>query len=115
MIGDRQMKKYKNNAAAASNYEKLDTNPDHYKSKFTKPYHPRNQSDGVVFHLMDGSTFKTTEYTVDDIREKLIDLPLLANTENHWLLLKNGGGVNLDRVIRFEPMRQEYKPRRRFS
>lgn len=106
------MRDFKNNAAVASNYEKLDTNPDHYKSKFSKPYHPRNQSEGVVLHMMDGSTFKTREYTVEDVRNKLSNLLLSVNTEDHWLLLENGGGVRLDCVARFEPMRQEYRGRR---
>lgn len=106
------MRDFKNNAAVASNYEKLDTNPDHYKSKFSKPYHPRNQSEGVVLHMMDGSTFKTREYTVEDVRNKLSNLLLSVNTEDHWLLLENGGGVSLDRVVRFEPMHQEYRARR---
>lgn len=106
------MRDFKNNAAVASNYEKLDTNPDHYKSKFSKPYHPRNQSEGVVLHMMDGSTFKTREYTVEDVRNKLSNLLLSVNTEDHWLLLENGGGVSLDCVARFEPMRQEYRGRR---
>lgn len=108
------MRDFKNNAAVASNYEKLDTNPDHYKSKFSKPYHPRNQSEGVVLHMMDGSTFKTREYTVEDVRNKLSNLLLSVNTEDHWLLLENGGGVSLDRVVRFEPMRQEYRTINKF-
>lgn len=105
------MRDFKNNAAVASNYEKLDTNPDHYKSKFSKPYHPRNQSEGVVLHMIDGSTFKTQEYTAEDVRERLTD-PGLTDYERHWLTFLNGGAINLEHVVRFEPMHQEYRVRR---
>lgn len=45
------MSNFKNNAAVASNYEKLDTNPEHYKGGvgYGRPYHP-HQSQGVVLH-----------------------------------------------------------------
>lgn len=68
------MRDFKNNAAVASNYEKLDTNPDHYKDGigYGRPYHP-HQSKGVVLHLVDGSTFKTQEYTTKDIQDQLTD------------------------------------------
>lgn len=101
------MRDFKNNAAVASNYKKLDTNPDHYKGGvgYGRPYHP-HQSEGVVLHLIDGSTFKTKEYTAEDIQAQLTD------SERQWLQLDNGGAVNLKCVVRFEPMRQEYRARR---
>lgn len=81
----------------AANYKPLDTNVDHYKSKFDKPYHPKSENvEGVQLHLMSGSFFKTKEFTVDDIKAALED-------GSRWLLLDNGGAVNLGYVERYEP------------
>lgn len=56
--------------------------------------------------MIDGSTFKTKEYTAEDIQDQLTD------PERQWLQLDNGGAVNLKCVVRFEPMHQEYRARR---
>lgn len=94
---------FKNNAAKAENYAPLDTNPDHYKSKLRKYIQPLSNNDdskpteGVSIRYIDGSTFKTKEFTVDDIYDALhVD-------KVRWLKRKNGGEINLGYVMHYEP------------
>lgn len=68
---------FDNNVERAQNYRELDTNIDHYKSKFDHPYKPKNdyqQKDyqvGVSMTYIDGSYFRTNNFTVDDITDAL--------------------------------------------
>lgn len=96
---------FKNNAEAMSNYKALDTNLEHYKSN-KKPYRPRNNYatrdayvEGVVIHCVDGSTYRTKDFTVDDIFDAL------HTHREEWLKLENGGEINLKYVVRYEPFR----------
>ena len=93
---------FDNNAERAQNYCKLDTNIDHYKSKYDHPYKPKNdyqQKDyqvGVSMTYIDGSYFRTNNFTVDDITDAL-------ESGKRWIELQNGGRINLGYVIHYEP------------
>lgn len=96
---------FKNNAEAMSNYKALDTNLDHYKSN-RKPYRPRNNYatrdeyvEGVAIRCVDGSTYRTKDFTVDDIFDAL------HTHREEWLKLENGGEINLKYVVRYEPFK----------
>lgn len=63
-------------------------------TSYVNSINEQHQSEGVVLHLADGSTFKTKEYTTEDIQNQLID------PERQWFQLDNDGAVNLKYVIR---------------
>ena len=51
---------------------------------------------GVVLYFMDGQTYKTQEFTVDDIYDAL-------QQNKRWLDQENGGAINLGYVVRYNP------------
>ena len=67
----------------------LDTNVDHYKNS--------DYVMGVAIEFVDGSIFKTEDYTVNDINEAI------HKDHDKWLKLKNGGAFCLDHVISYLP------------
>ena len=93
---------FDNNAERAQNYRKLDTNIDHYKSKYDHPYKPKNDYQqkeyqvGVSMTYIDGSYFRTNNFTVDYITDAL-------ESGKRWIELQNGGRINLGYVIHYEP------------
>lgn len=50
---------------------------------------------GVVLYFMSGQTYKTPEFTVDDI--------YALQRNKRWLDQENGGAINLGYVIRYSP------------
>lgn len=50
---------------------------------------------GVVLYFMSGQTYKTPEFTVDDIYDAL--------RNKRWLDQENGGAINLGYVVRYSP------------
>lgn len=94
-----------NNASHFSNYKKLDTNPDHYKSLDKQAYKPKpekNQDDyveGTQFKMIDGSVFRTKDYTVDDVYSALHE------SGERWLELTGGGEINLGYVTYYKPFK----------
>lgn len=51
---------------------------------------------GVVLYFMNGQTYKTQEFTVDDIYDAL-------QQNKRWLDQENGGAINLGYVVRYNP------------
>ena len=51
---------------------------------------------GVVLYFMSGQTYKTPEFTVDDIYDAL-------QKNKRWLDQENGGAINLGYVVRYSP------------
>ncbi|MDX5065793.1 hypothetical protein [Lactobacillus gasseri] len=51
---------------------------------------------GVVLYFMNGQTYKTPEFTVDDIYDAL-------QQNKRWLDQENGGAINLGYVVRYSP------------
>ena len=51
---------------------------------------------GVVLYFMSGQTYKTPEFTVDDIYDAL-------QQNKRWLDQENGGAINLGYVVRYSP------------
>lgn len=51
---------------------------------------------GVVLYFMSGQTYKTPEFTVDDIYDSL-------QRNKRWLDQENGGAINLGYVVRYSP------------
>lgn len=51
---------------------------------------------GVVLYFMSGQTYKTPEFTVDDIYDAL-------QRNKRWLDQENGGTINLGYVVRYSP------------
>lgn len=51
---------------------------------------------GVVLYFMSGQTYKTQEFTVDDIYDAL-------QQNKRWLDQENGGAINLGYVVRYSP------------
>lgn len=51
---------------------------------------------GVVLYFMNGQTYKTPEFTVDDIYDAL-------QKSKRWLDQENGGAINLGYVVRYSP------------
>lgn len=49
---------------------------------------------GVVLYFMSGQTYKTPEFTVDDIYDAL-------QRNKRWLDQENGGAINLGYVVRY--------------
>lgn len=93
---------FKNNAAQAQSYRPLDTNPADYGAPI---HHEEQQSDrnnyteGVLITFVDGSSFKTRDFTVDDIYDAI------HTDKSKWLKLENGGEINLDYVERYIPFK----------
>lgn len=50
---------------------------------------------GVVLYFMSGQTYKTPEFTVDDI--------YALQRNKRWLDQENGGAINLGYVVRYSP------------
>lgn len=104
---------FKNNAERYENYKELDTNPNHYKSKYDRPYTPKNNYEsrdnyqvGVSMTYIDGSYFRTNSLTVDDITKAL-------NDGKRWLGIASGGKINLGYVMHYEPYKFYDKPKER--
>lgn len=51
---------------------------------------------GVILYFMSGQTYKTPEFTVDDIYDAL-------QQNKRWLDQENGGAINLGYVVRYNP------------
>lgn len=82
---------FNNRKLKASKFDELDTNPSHYKSKYDRPYTPKNNYEsrdnyqvGVSMTYIDGSYFRTNSLTVDDITKAL-------NDGKRWLGIASGG------------------------
>lgn len=72
-------------------------------------YYDDSPKIGVRLHFIDGSKFKTQEYTVEDIHDALeID-------KKRWLELNNGGAINLGYVIRYEHWDFQAEARRNYA
>lgn len=101
--------KDKSNASRYSNYKPLDTNPDDYKTNSYRDaeYHDQDKPvEGVVLTYITGQTFRTKEFTVDDIFDAI-------HTKNEqWIKMENGGEINLGAVVHYEPFK--FYPHRKF-
>lgn len=90
---------FNRNKQSSISYKPLDTDVSHYKDILHKPVSSslmREQPvEGVTLHLMSGSTFRTKEYNVDDIKDTI-------QAGNRWIYLKNGSALNLGYVERYE-------------
>lgn len=98
---------FNNRKLKASNFRELDTNPNHYKNDDFTSNRSKNQNGytkGVSITYVNGQTFKTKDVTVEDIYESLKE-------DNNWLRLKNGGCINLNHVMHFEPYKFFDHPR----
>lgn len=93
---------FKNNAAQAQHYRPLDTNPDDYKSSSSQQNQYNSQDsykEGVLLSFVDGSTYRTREFTVNDIYDAL------HTEKKQWLKLQNGGEINLHYIERYIPFK----------
>lgn len=109
---------FKNYERKNNRYKNDDLNIDRLSKELIHPrernnaydYHkPSRRPDriGVNLQLMNGQSYKTSEFTVEDIAEAL-------EQGRFWLKRKNGGAINLRFLLGYSPYkfypRDDYRP-----